>query len=85
VGNIENTCGLANGLVLLKDAAVLDGHIPSAKVNEARAELLVRGKQRGFLQCRGIAHQLSLASHYRRRTLNLDPIHGYKGVLSDHG
>jgi hypothetical protein len=36
--------------MFLRDAGILNGHFPAAKINELAAQLLVRGKQRGAFQ-----------------------------------
>ncbi len=56
VGNVKNTGGFPHRLVLLNNAGVLHWHLPSAKLNQARAQFLVSIEKGGFLKGGGVAH-----------------------------
>jgi hypothetical protein len=48
VGNIEKAGALANGLMFLLDAGVLDGHPPAGKWDEPSPQSFVLARERRF-------------------------------------
>jgi hypothetical protein len=42
VGNIENACGTAHGVVLANLGAVLHWHVPAAEIDYPRAKLTMQ-------------------------------------------
>jgi len=47
VADVEQARALANGAMLFEDAAVLDGHVPAAELDESRPQRAMTVIERG--------------------------------------
>jgi hypothetical protein len=68
VGNVENAGRVADRMVLLGDAGVLDGHFPTAKFDQLSPDFLVSGTKRGSFKHSSIKDE--------KRTIKNDKISG---------
>src|SRR5687767_9422121 len=53
--DVKNSGGTVNSEMFIDDAGILDRHFPATKINQARAQFLVR-----FIKCSSFEHVVSI-------------------------